>query len=63
MGRVGADTWGQRVLSELRAEDLTVVGVADPDAPTALMTKERSTPRCGIPQWPASWLAFAVVCP
>jgi 2-dehydro-3-deoxygluconokinase len=44
LGRVGADPWGDRVLRELRAEDLTVVAVTDPSAPTALMTKERRTP-------------------
>lgn len=44
VGRVGDDPWGHRVLRELRAEDLTVVGILDADAPTALMTKERSTP-------------------
>lgn len=41
LGRVGADPWGERVLRELRAEGLVVVSVSDPDAPTALMTKER----------------------
>lgn len=44
LGRVGDDPWGRRVLRELRAEDLSVVGILDEEAPTALMTKERSTP-------------------
>lgn len=44
LGRVGADPWGERVLRELQAEGVSVVATRDPDAPTALMTKERSTP-------------------
>lgn len=41
LGRVGADSWGERVVRELRAEDLDVLAVVDAGAPTALMTKER----------------------
>lgn len=44
LGRVGADSWGERVVRELRAEDVAVVPVVDPAAPTAVMTKERRTP-------------------
>jgi len=44
VGRVGADPWGERVLRDLRAEDLAVVATVDPDATTALMTKERRSP-------------------
>lgn len=43
VGRIGADPLGARVLRELRAEDLDVRAVVDPDAPTALMVKERRT--------------------
>ena len=44
VGRVGADSFGERVLRELRAEDLALHAVTDPDAPTGLMVKERPTP-------------------
>jgi len=43
VGRVGADSLGERVLRELRAEGLDVHGTVDPDAPTGLMIKERRT--------------------
>lgn len=43
VGRVGADSFGDLVLRELRAEGLDVVAVRDPDAPTGLMVKERRT--------------------
>lgn len=41
LGRVGDDPLGERVLRELRAEDVDVRGVVDPAAPTGLMVKER----------------------
>jgi 2-dehydro-3-deoxygluconokinase len=43
VGRVGSDSFGERVLRELRAEGLAVHGVVDEAAPTALMVKERRT--------------------
>ena len=43
IGRVGADSLGDLVLREIRAEGVTVVGIRDPDAPTGLMVKERRT--------------------
>ena len=43
IGRVGADSLGERVLRELRAEGVGLHGEADPDAPTGLMVKERRT--------------------
>lgn len=43
VGRVGADSLGDRVVRELRAEGIDVVAVRDPDAPTGLMLKERRT--------------------
>jgi 2-dehydro-3-deoxygluconokinase len=45
VGRVGDDSLGDLVLREIGAEGVTVVGVRDPDAPTALMIKERRTSR------------------
>ena len=45
IGRVGDDGWGQRVLRELRAEGVSTAAVVDHDAPTAVMFKERVTPR------------------
>jgi 2-dehydro-3-deoxygluconokinase len=45
IGRVGDDGLGRRVLRELRAEEVTVDAVVDPEAPTGLMLKE--TPRQG----------------
>jgi len=40
IGRVGNDSLGTRILRELRAEDLTLHAILDPDVPTALMLKE-----------------------
>ncbi|HAM25679.1 MAG TPA: hypothetical protein DCP11_02990, partial [Microbacteriaceae bacterium] len=37
LGRVGEDPIGRRVLRELRAEGIDVVGIVDPDAPTGMM--------------------------
>jgi 2-dehydro-3-deoxygluconokinase len=42
-GRVGADSMGELVLRELRAEGIDVHGIVDPQAPTGLMIKERRT--------------------
>lgn len=41
VGRVGDDELGARVLREIRAEGVSVCGVVDPTAPTALMIKEQ----------------------
>lgn len=41
IGKIGEDSAGDLVERELRAEGINVVGVRDPDAPTALMLKER----------------------
>ncbi len=43
VGRVGADSLGERVLRELRAESVTVFATVDPGAPTGLMVKESRT--------------------
>jgi 2-dehydro-3-deoxygluconokinase len=43
-GRVGADSLGQLVEREIRAEGVDVRIVVDPSAPTGLMIKERRTP-------------------
>ncbi|GAA3728452.1 sugar kinase [Leifsonia bigeumensis] len=43
IGRVGADSLGERVQRELRAEGVGLHANADPDAPTGLMVKERRT--------------------
>lgn len=43
LGRVGDDALGERVIRELRAEDLDVRCVVDATAPTGLMLKERPT--------------------
>lgn len=43
VGRVGADSLGERVLRELRAEGVLVRGILDPDAATGLMIKENRT--------------------
>ena len=43
IGRVGEDSLGDLVLREMRAENVTVMGIRDPDAPTGLMVKERRT--------------------
>ena len=40
-GRVGADGLGDRVLRDLRGEDVAVHAVVDPSWPTALMVKEQ----------------------
>ena len=41
IGKIGEDSAGDLVERELRAEGINVVGVRDPEAPTALMLKER----------------------
>ncbi len=41
VGRIGEDSAGDLVERELRAEGVRVLGIRDPDAPTALMLKER----------------------
>lgn len=43
-GRVGADSLGQLVEREIRAEGVDVRAAFDPTAPTGLMIKERRTP-------------------
>jgi 2-dehydro-3-deoxygluconokinase len=43
VGRVGADPIGRRILRELRAEGIHVVGIIDPDAATGIMIKEQRT--------------------
>jgi 2-dehydro-3-deoxygluconokinase len=43
-GRVGADSHGQLVEREIRAEGVDVRIAVDPSAPTGLMIKERRTP-------------------
>ncbi|MCQ1952635.1 sugar kinase [Arthrobacter sp. zg-Y238] len=43
VGRVGADSLGELVLRELRAEGLRVLARVDPEARTGLMIKERRT--------------------
>lgn len=43
-GRVGADSLGQLVEREIRAEGVDVRAAVDPGAPTGLMIKERRTP-------------------
>ena len=42
-GRTGADSLGQLVRREIRAEGVTVRSIEDPSAPTGLMLKERRT--------------------
>jgi 2-dehydro-3-deoxygluconokinase len=44
IGRVGDDSFGTRVLRELRAEGLGVHATVDPEAPTGLMVKESRRP-------------------
>lgn len=44
IGKVGADSLGDLVLREIRAEGVRVEAVRDPDAATAIMVKERRTP-------------------
>jgi 2-dehydro-3-deoxygluconokinase len=43
VGRTGDDDQGRRVLRELRAEQVEVLGPVDPDRPTGLMIKSRPT--------------------
>ena len=43
LGRVGSDGLGERVLRELRAENVDVRGIIDPQASTGLMVKESRT--------------------
>lgn len=43
LGRVGTDPIGRRILRELRAEGIEVVGIVDPDAATGIMVKEQRT--------------------
>ncbi len=45
LGRVGADSLGQRIVRELLAERVDVRAVDDDAAPTGLMLKESPTPR------------------
>ncbi|KQV07136.1 sugar kinase [Leifsonia sp. Root112D2] len=44
IGKVGADSLGDLVLREIGAEGVHVAAIRDPDAPTAIMVKERRTP-------------------
>jgi len=44
LGRVGDDALGRRVLRELRAEGVDVIGIVDGDAPTGLLLKETPSP-------------------
>lgn len=44
IGKVGADSLGDLVLREIGAEGVRVAAIRDPDAPTAIMVKERRTP-------------------
>ena len=44
IGRVGDDSFGRRIIRELRAEGVCVRSTVDSDAPTGLMVKERRTP-------------------
>ncbi|GAA4536851.1 sugar kinase [Pseudonocardia xishanensis] len=50
IGRLGADSLGDRVVRELRAEGVEVHAVRDPAAPTGLMLKERP-PGGGVRVW------------
>ncbi|MEU7818581.1 sugar kinase [Pseudonocardia sp. NPDC049154] len=50
IGRIGADSLGDRVVRELRAEGVDVHAVRDPGAPTGLMLKERP-PGGGVRVW------------
>jgi 2-dehydro-3-deoxygluconokinase len=43
LGRVGADSLGERILRELRGEDLDVRAIVDDTAPTGVMIKEYRT--------------------
>src|SRR5690554_3332278 len=43
LGRVGADSLGERITRELRAEGIDVRAIVDPGAPTGLMVKENRT--------------------
>ena len=43
-GRVGADSFGEVILRELRAEGVQLHATTDPDAPTAHMVREVRTP-------------------
>ena len=44
IGMVGADSLGELIVHEIRAEDVTVIAPRHPTAPTGLMIKERRTP-------------------
>ncbi|WP_424464583.1 sugar kinase [Pseudoclavibacter helvolus] len=44
IGRVGDDAIGNRILRTLRAEQVQLHATVDPDAPTALMIKDRPRP-------------------
>lgn len=41
IGRVGDDAFGRRIVRAIRGEGVEVVATVDPDAPTALMLKDR----------------------
>lgn len=43
IGRVGSDPLGDLIVREITAEGVTVAAIRDPEAPTALMLKERRT--------------------
>ena len=43
IGRVGDDELGELVVARIRAEDVAVSAVRDPEVPTSLMVKERRT--------------------
>ena len=47
IGRVGADEFGERVLSSLRGEDVDVHAIRDPTANTGLMIKEHRNSELG----------------
>lgn len=44
IGMVGADSLGELIVHEIRAEEVTVIAPRHPTAPTGLMIKERRTP-------------------
>lgn len=43
IGRVGSDPLGDLIVREITGEGVTVVAIRDPEAPTAIMLKERRT--------------------
>lgn len=44
LGRTGEDGLGRRIIRELRAEGVNVIGITDPDAATGLLLKESPYP-------------------